>query len=278
MISKRLLLSLFCLAGVFALGAPASAQIDDPAKLAALRPAEGLWMEAGRPGTGFNLQRRGNLIAVTLFDFSNGRQIWRLGTAALAGDTLSLNMAQFSGGSCFGCEPHEAPTMEFSPYPVTFTFQSARRAWVDLPNGVRRPLVSAPFGADYLEFRLRDELDDRFGGLLLPNLKGRWSFRDIESQDDVVVDFAEPSLTTGYVAFREAGVRQTFRYYKILCSDLRDGRPAGCSLEQDFGAPGENPGIPSIGFAELGDVEENRIRFVAENGRVFYAYRMVVGP
>ncbi len=278
MTRPRLLAYLLFLFGIAAFASAAQAQTDDPEVLASLRPAEGLWMEAGRPGTGFNLQRRGNLIAVTLFDFDNGQQIWRLGTAPLSGDTLTLNLARFSNGSCFGCAQHQAPTIEAAPYPVTMTFQSARRAWVDMPNGVRRNLVSAPFGAEYLEFRLRDELDDRFGGLLLPNLEGRWSFRDAEAQSDVVVDFASPSLHTGFVNFREAGFRQTFRYYKVFCFELREGRPAGCSLEQDFGAPGENPGIPSIGFAELGDVEENRIRFVAPNGRVFYAYRLQVGP
>lgn len=278
MTTTRFLFCLLCLLGSAAPDRPVLAQVDDPAKLAALRPAEGLWMEAGRPGTGFNLQRRGNLIAVTLFDFDLGRQIWRLGTGPLDDEQLNLNMPLFTGGSCFGCAQHEAPEVDGTPYPVTITFQSARRAWVDLPNGTRRTLISAPFGAEYLEFRLRDELDDRFGGLLLPNLEGRWSFRDTEAQADMVVDLAEPNLHTGYLTFREAGVRQTFRYYKILCFELREGRPAGCSLEQDFGAPGENVGIPSIGFAELGDVEENRIRFVAPNGRVFYAYRLVVGP
>jgi len=257
---------------------PAFAEPTQAEVLAALRPAEGLWYEAGRPGTGFNFQRRGQTIVVTQYDFKDGRQVWRLGSGLLGSDVLNVELSEFTGGSCFGCLPHANAQPLPNPVTARITFQSARRAWVELPNNVRRPLTSAPFGVEYLDFLLRDELDQEFGRLLLPKLSGRWSFRDSEIESDEVVSFGQPSLHTGSVSFHETSIRQGLRFYKLLCTDARPGRPAGCSLEQDFGVPGENPGVPSIGFAELGDVEETRIRFRGADGRVFYATRESLAP
>src|SRR5690606_24799659 len=109
--------------------------------VATLLPAEGFWSMPGRPGTGMHFQHRGDLLAVSQFDFVDGESHWRLGVAPLGLTGAQVALHSHSGGSCVGCTPHVAPVQDDAPVLVAIEFDSARRAMLDLGDGNTVALV-----------------------------------------------------------------------------------------------------------------------------------------
>lgn len=224
-------------------------------------PNPGFWTDQQRPGTGVYLQPRGDLLGVGLFDFNPQQdpsrdQQWSVVAAPLHGREALLLMPRITQGSCLGCSPHKAPSEVNAHGPVHLHFESARRARATLADGAVVPLVSLPFGADYVDLTLSDSVDAEFGPLPLPDLEGRW-FID-EGPGDVVEIRPATVTDAGTVQFY---VEDGNSYQIIECASANDGARAGCSITHHCCSPPAR-----YGFALLGDITEDRIHFARTNG------------
>ena len=139
-----------------------------------LLPATGYWYDAARPGTGFALQRRGDVLGLVLYHFSDVPEgevreaDWHLAAGPLQGDTFEAALAHFDGGSCLGCDPFVAAEAEQTGIVVRLVFASAREAMLQVGDGEPRRVVAMPYGVPY-EAALATPAD-----LPLPDLRGRW--------------------------------------------------------------------------------------------------------
>jgi hypothetical protein len=233
-----------------------------------IRPAEGFWTDPSRPGTGLYLQHRGDLVAVAQFEYVAGLAVWRLDTAPLQGTSLAVVLREFSDGSCFACEDHVVPRVTTGGTPMSLHFQSARRAHVELQDGSLLQMVSLPFGAAYVDSLFEDRADLSFSPLPLPDLRGKWA---IGGPFNLVVELGAATTVAGDV-IRFSTAADAPASVQILCTPGNPTRAGQCELR----GPGAQTGTPppgSIPLAPLGNIEENRIRFVA-HGSAFYAVRL----
>lgn len=269
---------------VVAVRVPPPGMQDDAGPL----PADGFWTIPGRSGTGVHFQQRGELLAASLFDFAQGAARWRLGVAPLGHEGTDVALHAHSGGSCFACAPHVRPTADAEPPVATIVFDSARRATVDLGGDTVIPLVNLAFGTDYIDVQLPGGGDGMFGPLYLPDLSGTWAFdlpgdapgsRIAVLEAEYVAPGSPPSGVDGPVFTRFAGEFLDGERVELGCRPGNEIAPAGCELRiGDFqiGTPPPN----WYPFARLGDIEQDRVRFVGgagtdpANPAVFYAVRI----
>lgn len=230
-------------------------------------PSEGAWSDQSKPGTGLYLQTRGALLSVAQFDYLQDQAHWRLDVTPMRGDSALVLLSSFSRGSCFGCVPFVPPSnRSLGGTPLLITFDSARRARAELSDGTIVPLVSLPFGADYVPVTLTDLPDEEFGSIPLPDLSGTWAYRDR------IVSFGPPEIEGQSVRFPAVGNS----LIELVCGETVSGsaRCALIALPSPTG-PVIFP-LPPIAFAPLGDIEENRIRMtgVTPAGSDFYMVRI----
>lgn len=227
------------------------------------RPAEGAWSDQAQPGTGLYLQTRGPLLSVAQFDYLDDRAQWRLDVTPMRGDQALLLLRDFENGSCFGCDPYAPASTRVGGTPLRITFASARRARAELSDGTVVPIVSLPFGADYVPVTLADLPDAEFGPLPLPDLSGTWAVRG------QVVTFGAPVIDGPSVRFPPVDGDDL----EIRCTAFATGNTS-CSIVDTNSMV--LPPAPPFGFAPLGDVEENRIRMQSspEPGAPFYMVRI----
>ncbi|SDD52560.1 hypothetical protein [Aquimonas voraii] len=268
-------LPLICLLVLLGLGAAAHAQTPTPPPDPRwpLLPAEGLWMRPGAPGTALHLSRRGEQIAVSLFDFVDGQPVWRIGLGGMQGDALSVELLGFSNGSCIDCVPARAPQVDPPARQLRLRFASARRAWLSLDGRTELPLQAFAFGGVYASMGLADRADAEFGPLPFPQLCGTWA---LESELGGLTRFSlgapGPRATDGSfsIPLRAA---QTANPGELIVFACRPGLGAGTDAECRISDERVSP--PFVyGSARLGDIEENRIRFNTWSGTVFYAHRL----
>lgn len=241
-----------------------------------LLPAEGYWSSPGRAGSGLFLERRGELLAVSSYSYagSEGMPSWLLATGSHSGDSVPFRMLTFSGGDCLGCPGHSPTELSgLSLIALRLRFESARRAWLDrigyggAPATI--PLVSLPYGAEYLPVTLTDTVDDEFGPLPLPDLRGRWVFA-IEGPDardeHLVFELSHTTIEGGVVVFSHTATGAP----RLTCQSASDERRAGCV--HDTGIAFSPPPPEPLGtfyqsgvFFPLGDIEEDRMRGVIED-------------
>jgi hypothetical protein len=244
----------------------ATLEVQEGALPVRVLPADGFWAPVGEPGSGLFLERRGDLLAVSLYTYrpQDASPFWMLGTGSYAGDDAPLLVRAYANGDCLGCTTHQAPTA--GPANVlVLHFESARRATADIPSaGDDIPLVSLPYGVDYVPHTLTDTVDDRYGPLPLPDLSGRWIF---------TIENAEAPLAYEWVSlgdFTEDGGVITFSgSIDVECRSATDTQRAGCFFVPGFvtSPPSPEPLNTFHGagwFAPLGDIEEDRIRGVFE--------------
>lgn len=262
---------------------------DDPLREAALvvavadavpmarHPAPGYWYDQDRPGTGFSLARKGDVLAITRFDFlgdAGSPATWRQVAATLRRDAIVGVEFDFHDGSCLGCA-WQAPTAAPHPGAVQLVFESSRRAWLNEAGREPVALVALPFGADYASETLVDTVDADFGSLPMPALEGRWAF---------VVDHPDHVQTTRLVEFVPGFVLATpppgaarLAYEDgaggvLECGDAFEDRRAGCIFSNATIELDPPPPFPAalldVGpwFAPLGDIGEDQIRGFAEDG------------
>ena len=217
------------------------------------RPAEGAWTNAAQPGTGFHFQQRGSLLSVAQFDFSELRGQWRHDITLLRGDSALILLREYTHGTCFGCAPPiYQPASRLGGKPMLITFDSARRARVELADGTVVPVTSLPFGVNYVDFSgLRDIGDAEFGPLALPDLSGTWT------NQGKITSFAAFVRQSGGVNFPPVSPSLT----ELACRRNQMGE-AVCFLYDNWDPNGPIPGAgpPYQAVARLGDIEENRIR------------------
>lgn len=264
-----------CLLVLLSSGAAAHAQTPTPPPDPRwhLLPAEGLWSRPGAPGTALQLSRRGEQIAVSLFDFVDGRPAWRIGLGRMQGDTLSVELLGFAEGSCIDCLPARPPRVEAPARQLRLRFTSARRAWLSLDGGAERPLMAFAFGGVYADVSLADSVDAEFGRLPFPQLCGSWAMEnelgDLSRFNLGAAHAAAPDGSFS-IPLRELGLPSPDEITVFAC------RPAfGTHTEATCRISDERVSPPFVyGSARLGDIEENRIRFRTWSGTVFYAYRL----
>jgi hypothetical protein len=244
------------------------------------RPAEGAWTSQTRPGTGLMLQHRGQLLSIAQFDYREGLAHWRLGVTPMQRDSALALLRDYADGSCFGCPAHASPSTALGGMPLLLTFESARRARAQLADGTIIPLVSLPFGVDYVPFPIEDGADAEFGPLPLPDLSGTWAWRasDDPSSEATVDAFgpAEILSSGGGVIFPRT--RPDGNY--LVCTSQATGT-AHCAFHSSAQSGGIGAGSlrpPAWASAPLGDVEANRIRMLGRTVNldplVFYMVRI----
>lgn len=231
-------------------------------------PADGFWAPVDQPGSGLFLERRGDLLAVSLYSYADdeGQPYWLLGTSAYAGDKALLLLRGYSDGDCLGCADHRAPTAFGGGNALQLRFESARRAWLDIARlgraTITLPVTSLPYGAAYLPHTLTDAVDAEFGPLPLPDLRGGWIFA-IEGADAPAAQYAfNPgtwSLEGDVVRFGG----------DVECRSATEEQRAGCTFSPGlaFSPPLPEPLNTFYGagwFVPLGDIQEDRMRGVFE--------------
>ena len=230
---------LLALAFLFAVGGAALAQ--DPA------PAEGFWYDPERPGTGFSLERRGALLALTGYDFigDGGSSRWRLAVAPLSGAEWTATLQEFSGGSCLGCEPYEPIEPETAGSTIQLTFDSARSALLQVDDQPPRRFVTVPFGSPYVAASFAPP------DLPLPDLRGRWVYAYPGSNSDARTFTATTMQSEpGLVQFG-GSVTAAFDELLIRCEDAASSGPQCRALAVH---PTASPPI-EIGTFALGDIK-----------------------
>lgn len=240
----------------------------------AVRPQPGYWYDQDRPGTGFALDLKGDVVALTRYDFSEEPgtpQVWSQLAASLRRDAAVGVEYRYFGGSCLGCDDYAAPEAVPVEAGIRIRFESARRAWLE--QGGREPvaLVQVPFGAGYAPVALIDSADADFGPLPLPDLAGSWLFVGTAGDPEqvAVVSFGpgEPGDDGGSIDYPEINLDEGELGITLRCGS--GGERAGCSM---IGF-----GVTPMAFAALGDIEEDRMRFVPDSPgaeRSFVAHRL----
>lgn len=225
---------------LFAVGGTALAQ--DTAN-----PAEGFWYDPERPGTGFSLERRGALLAVTGYDFidDGGSSRWRLAVAPLSGTEWTATLQEFGGGSCLGCEPYEPIEAGGSGSAIQLSFDSARSALLQVDDQPPRRFVTVPFGSPYAAAAFAPP------DLPLPDLRGRWVYAYPDSNSDAGT-FSATTMQSepGLVQFG-GSVSAAFDELLIRCEDAAASGPQCRVLAVH---PTASPPI-EIGTFALGDIQ-----------------------
>ena len=139
-------------------------------------------------------------------------------------------------------------------------FESARRALVDVNGSATVPVVSTPYGVEYLDVPLADSVDATWGPLRLPDLRGEWVFAIEQAdarKDPLRLHFDILERTDDAVVFR-AG-----QDARLSCRSATVERRAGCEyLWTGFVFSPMPPNLFPLGpvWFALGDIEEDRMR------------------
>jgi len=252
--------------------APVEAAILDVQAIASSRvlPADGFWTPVGQPGSGLFLERRGDLLALSMYSYLPGaaQPFWLLGTGTYASDSAPLLMRAYQDGDCLGCADHRAPVGPGGSAALRLRFESARRAWLDVfglgNDAVGPALISLPYGVDYIPHTLTDTVDAEFGPLPLPDLRGRWVFaiEGAESPDDTLSVRLDGWTLDGDAIFFSGNVA-------VECRSATEAQRAGCTFRPNlwFTPPPPEPLNTFYGpgwFVPLGDIQEDRMRGVLE--------------
>ena len=235
-------------------------------------PADGFWSPVGQPGSGLFVERRANVLAVSMYSYAadSGRPTWLLGSGNYAGDTAPLLMGAYQDGDCLGCAGYRMPTGPNGMAALQLRFESARRAWLEVAGvqgtATTVPVTSLPYGVDYVPHVLTDSVDAEFGPLPLPDLGGRWLF-SIEDADAPAVAL---EVTVGDWSLQGEVLHWTSNV-QLNCRSADGDQRAGCTFNPNIafspplGAPLDN--FYSGGFfVPLGNIQEDRMRGVFEDG------------
>lgn len=225
---------------------------------AAGRPVQGFWKSDYRAGVGMFLQQRGDLLAVALLEFRDGRPQWRIGTGLLHGDVAEMQVHVFSAGSCIGCLPHVAPAVEDAGAHLRLQFESARQVVATVDGQHQTWLTPLAFGRRYTDVVLDEWFHNPFGMLPLPDLAGMWAIGSAtRGYSFVEIGEAEPAGEA--VQFP---VQRTFppTPLRLHCLHETDDVAAGCHLLEG------DPPHP-LAFAKLGDVTTGQIHFSPAPGQ-----------
>ena len=251
-----------------------------PVPVADAQPAEGFWVVPDRPGTGLYLQLRdrhaveGGMLGVAVLDFAadvdnpwDDGTVWLSGATPLRRSSAAIAFPWHADGSCIGCTPHAAPSETIPVEMLRLRFDSARSGWMDLADGTTLPIISLPWGAPYVDVALQDAQAAAVHPLPLPDLSGPWMLEDDRNWNAEVAEYVgsdqhpsklllcPPITTEDGVEFLDEDKRYTLR-----CRPANGSLPARCELV-DYAQQG-----PVLAMAALGDIEEDRVRFVRSVG------------
>ena len=104
---------------------------------ATFTPLPGLWWNPNESGTGYNIDVKHGVLAMTVFTYrADGHSEWYLASGPLVnGTTLTATLDKYRSGQCIGCTYVGRPTLAGNDGNVTITFTSEKTATVNLPNG-----------------------------------------------------------------------------------------------------------------------------------------------
>ena len=224
-----------------------------------LRPADGFWMPAGRPGSGIHIQLRGETVGLGIFDsaklFSAEPRydpLWSTDATPLRGNALVSTPRRLATQyeydraiNCLTCVSAIHPQLHLSRMPFQMTFESERRAWFEDEEGNRFPMVAFAFGDPYLEVVLEDTVDVDFGTLPMPNLQGTWAIASANGTE--LIRIGPAAVMDGQVVFADDTLR-------IECLGATADKRAGCQIV-------DGPQHLVGAFAPLGNIHPSRIRF-----------------
>ena len=231
-----------------ALTAAATALAQSP-----IDPAEGFWYDPARPGSGFSLERRGDTVALTAYDFADhlgatAANRWRLAAAPLVGDTVVATLQSYANGSCFGCDAFAAAEPQPETSTLRLTFDSARSAMLQVDELPPRRFVSLPYGSNYAVAPFDT------AGVPLPDLRGRWVFASPTGNNAGSFEVLSMEVQDAQLVFRGNGAvgSEPGNLY-IDCEAPPDGTPR-CRILDTWGSP-----PVEIGVFAIADITEDRM-------------------
>jgi len=239
-------------------------QVARAQQVAPIDPAEGFWYDPERPGSGFSLDRRGDVVVLTAYDFESpgGDARWRNAVAPLVDAALDARLESFEGGNCLGCaETIPAQALEGGSV-LHLEFDSARSALLQVDDAPPRPFISVPYGHAYVDAPFDT------AGVPLPDLRGRWVFGSPAIEHAGTFEVTSMQVQDTTVVFGGSALAPPQELYiacEVLPSDV-----AGCRILATWGSP-----PIEIGTFALGDITEQRMTgTVGPNGALVVAHRI----
>lgn len=249
-----------------------------------VEPAEGFWSPVGQPGSGLFLQRRGDLLTVSAYSYEFGQTHWRLGTTRYGGDDVLVPMSGYRDGECLGCADYHPAEPAGYPTMVRLRFESARRGWLDILVPGRAAstvaITSLPYGAAYVPQPLTDTVDEAFGPLPLPDLRGDWVFTMTDADAPVAHSYIR-------LMHREAEDGQVLfdGLYQVVCHSASTDQRAGCAFASNMAItpPPPEPLATFLAgegwFVPLGNIQEDRMTGALQaDGRTWQVQGFRVAP
>jgi hypothetical protein len=244
--------TLWCalLAPLLAHAAPAAK--TTPPMTPQVQPATGYWYDAERPGTGFAVERRGDMLGLVFYHFSDyyfsdvGLETrgadWHLANGPLQDNTVVATLLHFEGGSCLGCDPFaEADGVE-TDIVVRLEFTSAREATLTVGDGEPRRVVTMPYGVPY------ESALDTPADLPLPDLRGRWVLQDLGNSG--VFTLTERLLVADGVEYRGEAATDFGRTAALMV----------CGAEQcELSMTATDGTVKTVPIFRRGDITEERM-------------------
>lgn len=167
---------------------------DPAAEAVDVQPVRGHWYNPAEPGTGFALDVRNGQVMLSHYTYSAvdsglwGHSIWfGLVTALRGGEAVGalLEFERRSAGVCLdfdSCLLSPGSPSGFGTQGLRLAFESDRRGWVEFAGGRRVPIVSMPFGVDYVAGAVDRGVDGMQAPLYVPEIAGEWVIADAQGR------------------------------------------------------------------------------------------------
>ena len=232
---------------------------------APIEPAEGFWYDPERSGSGFSLERRGDVVALTAYDFADhlgatAANRWRLASAPLVGDTVVATLQSYANGSCFGCEDFTAAELQPGESTLRLTFDSARSATLQIDELPPRRVVTVPYGSTYLDASFAP------ADVPLPDLAGTWVYAQLGSGNwSAVLKIGPAEYADGAVGYFGSATGSGGAMLMAECATFELGEAPSCRVWL-FDDLVQGPPPWEIGRLLLGDIAEDRMTGVDQSG------------
>ncbi len=165
---------------------------DPAAEAVDVQPVRGHWYNPAEPGTGFALDVRNGQVMLSHYTFSVDDEPLLSGLPEWFGVVTTLRqneavgvMLGFTRQACAGAACHPTPRARragFDTIGARLEFESDRRGWIEFAGGRRIPIVSLPFGVDYVAGAVDRGGDGSQAPLYVPEIAGEWVIADAQGR------------------------------------------------------------------------------------------------
>jgi len=147
-----------------------------------IKPEEGLYYSSGLEKQGLLLARQNQRMgAYPLVYDESGSSEWLFGGGGIVEDVFFINLNELTGGQCLGCLPPDDPPQLDVVGKLTMLMDSEGIVQVKVNDGLFTPYEQLDFGYGSVDV----------GGSppkVIPDLRGRWAFVDVDFDTPVPPD------------------------------------------------------------------------------------------